>query len=249
MSGTGRHIDFTALCETLPQASQEVWKQSRPGLRRRNRLREVFQLLCGALCHFELAAKMGDFPLGNMEALHGGHPLPFEDWLNQDNQLSIQADAHRLTMQYNFPRAMERPKTFLQNMLLGDGALRLTGVWDVLRIIRPTQAHPYRDPTRILNASGTFQRSLLDRPTGNFKSNDNTKRLQFLTILALRDAFMHGEISHGQASKDMRKRWRFRGLWFRGKLEPFLTYSPAVIAEACRDVSEELINMANGYLH
>jgi len=129
-----------------------------------------------------------------MEALHGGHPLPWEDWLNQAHQLSIQADAHRLTMQYNFTRAMERPKTFLQNMLLGDGALRLTGVWDVLRIIRPTHAHPYRDPTRILNASGTFQRSLLDRSAGNFKSNDNTKRLQFLTILALRDAFMHGEI-------------------------------------------------------
>ena len=47
---------------------------------------------------------------------------------------------------------------------------------------------------RILNASGTFQHSLIDRTTGKFQGNNDTKRLQLLTVLALRDAFMHGEL-------------------------------------------------------
>src|SRR5262249_52279786 len=147
-----------ALYEKLPQSSHEVWKHNRPGMRRRNRLREVFQLLCGALCHLELAAKMGDFPMENMEALHGGNPLPWEDWLSQAYHLSVQSERHQLTVQYDFTLSMERPKIFLQNQLLGDSALRLAGVWDVLKMIRPTYTHPYCDPIRILNASGTFQR-------------------------------------------------------------------------------------------
>ena len=75
------------------------------------------------------------------------------------------------------------------------------------------------------------------------------------------NAFMHGEIEEqekvnvlkkeAKRSKNARqqlKRRMFRELWFKGKLAPRLPYSPEVIAKACREVAEELINVVNACL-
>ena len=37
-------------------------------------------------------------------------------------------------------------------------------------------------------------------------------------------------------------------MWFKRKLAPHLLYSLAVMAQACREVAEELINVVNTYL-
>jgi hypothetical protein len=98
--------------------------------------------------------------------------------------------------------------------------------------------------------------------TDNFKKPYDKKRQQYLIVLAMRDSFMHGEIEEqekvnvlkkeAKRSKNARqqlKRRMFRELWFKGKLEPRLPYSPEVISKACREVAEELINVVNTYLY
>jgi hypothetical protein len=257
-------INFTVLWERLPQESHHVWKQRAPGRGQhmQKRLREIYQLLCAALCQLELAAKLGDFPRENMEQLLGGEhgePVPWKDWLNKTHRLCVQSDAHQLTMHYTFTLAIERPKIFLQSLLLADGALRLAGVLDILQVIDKHGVY-FDDPTAIINVSGHFRLSVFDQ-MGNFKKLYDEKRQQYLIVLAMRDSFMHGEIEEQEKvnvlkeatrSKNARqqlKRRMFRELWFKGKLEPRLPYSPEVIAKACREVAEELINVANTYLY
>jgi hypothetical protein len=256
--------DFTVLWDRLPQASHPVWQHSAPGRgqQRQKRLREVYQWLCAALCQLELAAKLGDFPVENMEKLLGvehGEPLPWKDWLEKTHSLSVQSGEHQLTMHYTFTCAIERPKMFLQSLLLANGALRLAGVFDRLKGLDKTGLY-FGEPTTILNVSGKFKSSVFDH-TGNFKKPYDEKKLQYLIMLALRDALMPGETAEKDkihclkkaAKKDenMRrqlKRRLFRELWVKGNFEPRLPYSPAVIASACREIAEEFINVAPSYL-
>ena len=188
-----------------------------------------------------------------------GEPLPWKDWLQNTHGLCVHSDAHQLTMHYTFTLAAERPKIFLQSLLLADGALRLAGILDILQVIDKHGVY-FDDPTTIINVSGYFRLSVFDH-VGHFKKPYDEKRQQYLIVLAMRDSFMHGEIEEqaklnvlrkeAKRSKNARqqlKRRMFRELWFKGKLAPRLPYSPEVIAKACREVAEELINVVNTYL-
>ena len=63
-------------------------------------------------------------------------------------------------------------------------------------------------------------------------------RMCLLLVIAFRDSFMHGENPSGS---DPRR--KFRAKWFAGDFvstTPKIPYSPAMIAQACQKVWEEI---------
>jgi hypothetical protein len=231
VAGTKKQIPFLHLWAKLPRPSAGVWKRT-PG-------REVLELLCGALWHLELAAEIGGgFPIDNMQTLHGGANVPWEDWLNQQPVPSIRSEEHQLTIHYTFRSPLNaRLQSLVQTTLLANGALRIAGARDVLRYhlrrrglsTLPAVLEDYRS---ILDSSGNF---LTSPPLSRYKEQI-LKRV--LIVVAFRDSIMHGELFSG-ASNESKK---FRKLWIKGRLNQNRPkYSPAVIAQACRGVWENLV--------
>ena len=105
-------------------------------------------------------------------------------------------------MLYNFTLAVERPKIFLQSLLLADGALCLGGIWDILHGIDKQGVYG-DDPTTMINVSGHVRLSVLDY-RGHFKQSYDGKRQQYLSVLAMRAASMPGAIE-AQEKVNVRK--------------------------------------------
>jgi hypothetical protein len=77
---------------------------------------------------------------------------------------------------------------------------------------------------------------------GHFKKPYDEKRQQYLIVLAICDSFMHGELEEhaklnvlkkeakrSTTARQQLKRRMFREVWFKGKLEPRLPYSPKLL--------------------
>lgn len=229
MPGTQKQIPFSHLWNKLPLPSAGVWKRT-PG-------REFLELLCGALWHLELAAEIGGgFPTENMQKLHGGASIPWADWLNHKPTPSVESVGCQLVISYTFhvgPNA--RLNSLVQTLTLANGALRLAGARDVLqhhlRSRRLSLPAVLEDHRSILHSSGNFL-----APSSLSKHKERILK-RVLIVVAFRDSIMHGEAFSGSPDKSR----KFRKLWINGRLHQNRPkYSPAVIAQACREVWERL---------
>lgn len=232
MPGSQQQISFTPLWQKLPRPPARIW--------RRTIGREILELLCSALWHLELAAAIGEgFPTATMQKLHRGAHVPWEEWLTQDPTLSVQSGECQLTIRYAFPLFFNvRYQSLLQTMSLANGALRLAGARDILRVtLRRAARHPQlpavlEDYESILDSTGNF----LTSPSLSQHKEQILRKV--LIMVAFRDSIMHGETFSGRP--DVCR--KFRQLWIDGRLnrkQP--KYSPAVIARACRCVWEKLV--------
>ena len=148
-------------------------------------------------------------------------------------EVSTSRDKHKLTISCTYCTLINTPRrVHWQTLFLGDGALRLAGVYD------------YLNPKPSLFQGDDCFSDLLDKD-GKFNPNvDNSDplkvpRVRLLIVIAFRDSFMHGERRDGSDP-----RWQFRKNWFDGHFAQShnLPYSPAIIALACRQVWEELLS-------
>jgi hypothetical protein len=230
-------IDFTCLWKDLPPHTDTRWRAKHP-----KQKRELLHLLCGALWHLELAAEItgknfSDAPMGDALDAPANKPIvPWEPWTSlAPNPPKVEVDTgmdeHKLSMSYTYHTPISVPKRMhLQTLFLGDGALRLAGVYEYLN---PKPAALSGDDcfTDLLDEHGYFNPSI-DTSTPLIDA-----RVRLLLVIAFRDSFMHGERRDGE-----NRRWKFRTNWFDGRFTQThnLPYSPAIIAQACRKVWEEL---------
>ena len=227
-------IDFTKLWQSLPLEGYSGWTKTDWDNRR-----EILHLLCGALWHLELASRMqnGDFSEDNIEVLLApGHArlAPWEHWTSRfpvPPEVTVHTEEHTLTMRYTFCTSLPPHVTvLLQTLLLADGALRLAGAYELL----PTLKRPRLGEDNfgdILQNDGSFKRVDFSNPLKHL-------RMCLLLVIAFRDSFMHGENPSGS---DPRR--KFRAKWFAGDFvstTPKIPYSPAMIAQACQKVWEEI---------
>jgi hypothetical protein len=227
------HMDYTGLWSDLPLPTERCWRQKNK--------REVLHLLCGALWHLELASHItgGDFSEDHMDIALNASPnrkpvAPWEDWIAPSQgrpTVAVKTDDRILTICYTYGTSISSSRhVHLQTLLLTDGALRLAGAYDLCST-KPTTLKGNKSFEDILCATGAFDPSVsLSTPLMNL-------RVCLLLVTALRDSFMHGEKRPGND-----RRWKFRANWFAGAFAHTynLPYSPAIIAQACRKVWEEL---------
>lgn len=193
--------------------------------------REIAELLCGALWHFDLAEQIGPLSPVKTSALLGGTPLPWAAWLQQGYTVT-------LSPKESGPWTISMPtdprfKSFVQSMLLGSTALRLAGAWRILydgKNPPPKQqpkswANSLKDP--VLDDPG----KILDH-SGNFNSpHPPLITQQVLLVVAFRDSFMHGETPTGAGPiRHYRKQWLNLN-----------DYNLETIAQACIGVWKDLL--------
>lgn len=235
MPGTKKQIPFTGLWQKLHASpAAKAWGNVRG--------REVLELLCSALWHLELAAEMdGGFSTKYMQELFRGTHTPWEEWLHSRPYLSIQSPGCQLILQYifnTFPDA--RFNSLIQTALLADGALRLYGAQDVLRAelkkkgpLLAKLPTVLADCKSILKATGEFRTS-----PSSFNSQEQILK-SVIIVTAFRDSIVHGE-KYSKKSDPIRV---FRQKWINNDFKPNrITYSPAVIGRACKEVFEKLVS-------
>jgi hypothetical protein len=237
-------INFTQLWERLPPEEYRGWSKTESDWGHEDKRREILHLLCGSLWHLELASQItnGDFAEANMEVCLGSEHdrlAPWTPWASRSPavrpEVTVQAEERTLTIRYLFsPSIPSSSPVHFQTLLLADAALRLAGAYDLL-------------PTSKRNRLGNDKFQPLLKDDGSFKQPYNLKisdaKLCLLFVIVLRDSFMHGE----NPPPDDRKRWwAFREKWFAGDFAsntPSFPYSPAIIAQACQKVWEEIVSL------
>jgi hypothetical protein len=229
--GTKKAILFTGLWQKLHTPPlTKAWGSVRG--------REVLELLCSALWHFELAADLGGgFSTEDMPKLFSGTHTPWEEWLTNKPQLLMQSVGCQLSIQYTFPVFPDaRVNSLIQTMMLADGALRLAGARDILREELKRKSLPSAKLPAVLMDC----QSMLTQ-TGDFRSPPSRKervRKRVLLVIAFRDSLMHGE-KYSRSSDPIKE---FREKWIHNYFKPSrLAYAPAIIAQACKEVLEHLI--------
>jgi hypothetical protein len=228
-------INFTKLWQCLPLEEYSGWIKTDWDNRR-----EILHLLCGALWHLELASHMksGDFSEDNIAVLlNPGHSrlAPWEHWTSRfpvPPEVTVQTEERALTMRYTFCTSLPpHLPVLLQTLLLADGALRLAGAYELLPTSKLTRLGDDVSFKDILKDDGSFKNSL-----GLYDP-----RVCLLLVIAFRDSFMHGE-----NPPEKKPRFTFRRKWFAGDFastNPKLPYSPAIIAQACQKVWEEISSL------
>jgi hypothetical protein len=197
--------------------------------------REIAELLCGALWHFDLAEQIGPFSPVKMSTLLGGTPVPWAAWLEQGNTVTLppkEGGPWTISMPTD-----PRFTSFAQSALLGSVALRLAGAWQILY---EGKNPPPRSKQQPKSWAKSLKDPMLDDPekildnSGNFNSPHPLHiTQQVLIVVAFRDSFMHGETPTGGGPIwQHRKRWRNSN-----------DYNLETIAQACIGVWEALLTI------
>ena len=163
------------------------------------------------------------------------HLAPWEHWTSHFPALpevSVQTDERTLTMRYTFGTSLPSHLPVLfQTLLLADGALRLAGAYELLPASTLTK----------LGDDDSFRDILKDEGIFKNKADLSDPRVCLLLVIAFRDSFMHGE-----DPEKKQPRFKFRRKWFAGdftSINPKIPYSPAIIAQSCQRVWEEIISL------
>lgn len=171
------------LWKDLDSLPRRVWQDTSGGSGNFLPWREIAQLLCGAAWHFELAEKIQTpFSSKKMTTLLGKRvPWPWGSWLKCHQAFCNPPTEGHLWVRPMFADSVpgklvdDRSIIFIQSMLLGDVALRLAGIWEMLRDGKhPSQGRPQKtwaasinDPmidqslNSLLDTRGTIQHPTL----------------------------------------------------------------------------------------
>jgi hypothetical protein len=218
-----KNVGFTRLWDLIPKPKDRLWGSQR----------EILELFCGALWNFEVAEKIKRFPAADMQQSYGqASILPWEDFIAEPRPISSHIEQRQLVITCA-SHSEDHITGMIQNVMYSNGALRLSGIWDILDKKKIADSRPVMlEPTDLLNEAGEFL------------SPDYPEiRRHVLIVMALRDSLMHGESPPlgGHPSPKMKKSAEFRRRWIVGNYS--FKYSPSVIAEACKAVFTELIDV------
>jgi hypothetical protein len=218
-----KNVEFTRLWDLVPKPKNRLWESQR----------EILELFCGALWNLEVAEKIKSFPTADMQERYGQSSiLPWEDFIAEPRQISSHIEQRQLIIACA-AHSEDHITGMIQNVMFSNGALRLSGIWDILKYKNIADSRPVmQEPTDLLNEAGEFLSLHYPKITEHV-----------LIVIALRDSLMHGEspLLGNHPSPKMKKSAAFRRRWIAGKY-PF-KYSPSVIAEACKAVFTELIDV------
>jgi hypothetical protein len=180
----------------LPGADHPVWHCAPKEETKLNRRREQLELLCAGLWHLELLFELGPVAEGTVEEPQGrGNPTLWRDWTAKRSGVSVCVDAQKLSIRFGFSDLKDEPghRLLMQCVLLGNAALRLDGVRELLKIECP------RLSRHALAGS-------LDNETFAITGTERDPMVRdLLLVTAFRDSFMHGERPDTQVQSSVRQ--------------------------------------------
>ena len=205
------------LWSELRSVDKSLWKILEPGTKRDGRRREGFELLISVAWHLELAAALG--PLSTQKAVAYrvdsyavDELLPWGKWLEQRQSVDFSESTNSLQLAYRFSAAPDpRCAYVLQATMIGDAAMRIVSIADVLRDDVPS-------PRSALFTRGARNWEALEPQL------TNTDIHMSALVIAFRDAYAHAEYSDDVES-------RHRLLTFRNSLHH--NYGLADLFGAC----------------
>ena len=205
----------------LPDPFSESWREIDSSTLRGARLREGLEIFASVIWHLELASTLG--PISETKAItHRKQTRASEGtvawgkWLAGRTTVASMMQPSALSINYAFSTPPNSVSLYaLQATLVGDAAIRLGGLREIIWPLADTVPLDVFTPSRHLEA-------LLVRI-------EEPKILSILLVIAFRDAYMHAE-----ATSDTGKRLSE----FRSRLH--YDYSLHDIYEACISVWQQL---------
>lgn len=189
-----------------------VWRHVEPGLHPQARWREIVELLCGATWHLEQAVKVSPFDAEKYEELRAVDDRPWQTWLDSRDLGGPHGETHQVS---------DLAATNIQSMLLADAVLRLAGAWEILEDMAKSGCCPS------VAKMGTLNDAL--GSNGRVKIGTDPAIERLLVLRAVRDTFMHGELSRDQRTGRHRH---------RNTLYTSAAYAPVAIFEYCLQAIE-----------
>lgn len=182
---------FTRLWKLLSFPNTDVWQQHTSSTTGVKRLRNALELLASILWRLELAAslaELAEFPDQTMEDWRRqiiderGLPLPWKLWSLERTGIVATVNENNLLIDFGFKGPPDSLLLrVLQNTLITDAVLRLAATREVLRAV------------------GNYNSSLFFRNRRLQEELSNPSRSKIIRavaiIVAMRDRYMHGEMS------------------------------------------------------